>query len=145
MALVSKKKERAMTPKASSLHSATRLLALLAFLLGKPPVALAQAKARDPDSNVKELIERCTPVLVTQPNVKHDSLQIRGGEKPTGFSPLVTFQIVASGEVTNVRLKRSSGFRDIDRLALGYIKSHKYNDRPGCPVIESQAGVTVDF
>jgi len=69
---------------------------------------------------------------------------VRKGEKATGLDPLITFQILESGEVTNVRLKRSSGVADIDEDALNWIQSTRYNRRPGCGVIESQASVTVD-
>jgi len=42
-------------------------------------------------------------------------------------------------------LKRSSGVADIDEDALNWIQSTRYNPRPGCGVIESQASVTVDL
>jgi len=61
------------------------------------------------------------------------------------FSPLIAFQIAESGEVINAHVKRSSGIRDIDDSALNSIQSTKYSARPGCPLIESEADVIIDF
>jgi outer membrane biosynthesis protein TonB len=57
----------------------------------------------------------------------------------------VIFQIAESGELANIRLKRGSGFKDIDDLALRLIKSGKFNRRLGCPVIDVEKGEMVDF
>ncbi len=59
--------------------------------------------------------------------------------------PLVSLEILESGEVGNVRLKHSSGFASIDKYALDWVKGTKYNNRPGCEVIETVADVTIDF
>jgi len=55
------------------------------------------------------------------------------------------FEILESGEVSNIRLKRSSGIADIDAYALNSVRRMKYNSRPGCGIVDSEAGVTVDF
>jgi hypothetical protein len=70
---------------------------------------------------------------------------VRKGEKSTGYSPIVAFEILASGDVADPFLKRSSGFANVDNFALTWIGKTKYNKRPGCGVIETQAVVTIDW
>jgi len=59
--------------------------------------------------------------------------------------PVIAFEIMESGEVMNARLERSSGIADIDAYALSWMRSARYNKRPGCGVIESKAAVIIDF
>lgn len=72
-------------------------------------------------------------------------IHFREGENPTGLTPIVAFQILESGDVTNIVLKRSSGIRDEDNAALDWVKGSKYNNRPGCGTDETEVGVTIDF
>jgi len=109
------------------------------------PAARSQDKRDHPDADAQQLAKRCNPVVVRKPKLKRRSIQVRDGDKPTGFSPLVSYQITESGEIVNVRLKRSSGIRDVDDVALNFVRGRKYNPRPGCPVIDSEEGVIVDF
>jgi|SRR5579863_255921 len=95
-------------------------------------------------SKEKALIARCSPKIVKKrPKIKAETLQVRKGEKPTGFSPLISFQITESGEVINARVKRSSGIHDADSAAMDFIKSGQYNSRPGCPLLDNESSVLI--
>ena len=89
--------------------------------------------------------KRCKPVIVKNGKPDRGTINVHKGEKSTGYTPLISFQIAPSGDVINIHLKRSSGFRDVDEYALSSLKSSRYNDRPGCPVIDVEASVSVDF
>jgi hypothetical protein len=105
--------------------------------MGNATIAWSQDKPRETSTEAKSLEKRCNPVLAKTPMVKQESIHLGKGDKPSGFTPLVAFQIAPSGEVINVYLKRSSGIRDSDNYALNWIQSEKYSARPGCQVIES--------
>jgi TonB family protein len=109
------------------------------------PGAAAQDKTNAGRADVKGLEKRCNPKMLRKPKLEHKSFQIREGEKSTRYTPLVTFQITEAGDVVNVRLKRSSGFRDYDQAALREVRSMKYNPRPGCPIVDSTTDVIIDF
>jgi len=53
----------------------------------------------------------------------------KAGEKPTGFPPVISYEILESGEVTNAQVRRCSGFSAIDKFALNQIQAMKYNSR----------------
>jgi TonB family protein len=97
-----------------------------------------------PNGELKYDVKRCTPkVLSHKPLPRTKSKLVHKGEKPSGFSPIIAFEILESGEVANAHVKRSSGFADIDAYALHSVQGTKYNRRPGCGVIESEAVVSV--
>jgi len=108
-------------------------------------IAIPQGKLEKPKAEQREFPKRCNPVIVEKPKPDRRNIGVHRGEKPTGYSPLVTFQIADSGGVTNIHLKRSSGFKDIDEVALSLAKSTKYSNRRGCPVIDVEETVMVDF
>jgi|ERR1700690_2021055 len=117
--------------------SASILLAVMV------PTVAAQEK---PLTDQKYDIKRCAPKIVSHAqHPKQESIHTRPGEKPTGFSPIIAFQILDTGEVTQAHVKRSSGTADIDTYALNSIRGTKYNRRSGCGVIESQAVVSIDW
>ncbi len=89
-------------------------------------------------------VKRSTPKVVRSGRTPAE-IHFREGEKPTGFIPVVAFQILESGEVVNIVLKQSSGIRDKDNAALGWVKGTRYNNRPACGTIESEVGVTIDL
>ena len=104
------------------------------------------AAQEKPQADQKYDVKRCTPKLVSHaPSPRQESIHTRPGEKSTGFSPIIAYQILDTGEVTHAYVKRSSGIADIDTHALTWIRGTKYNPRPGCGVIESQAGVSIDW
>jgi|SRR6266496_2917375 len=96
--------------------------------------------------NNRRVREKCTPkVMHRTVGIGQPSIRVRKGEKSTGFSPVITFEILESGEVARAYIKRSSGIADIDQYALRSIRVTRYNRRPGCGTIESHADVTIDF
>ncbi|PYU39719.1 MAG: hypothetical protein DMG54_25870 [Acidobacteria bacterium] len=73
-------------------------------------------------------------------------MRVRPGGKPTKQTPVISFEVLESGEIQNAVVCRSSEIADIDNYALTSIKTARYNSRPpGCGIIESQATVDVDF
>ena len=90
--------------------------------------------------------KRCTPKIVKQGDLPKDmSPLVQRGDKSTGYTPLVSFQILESGKVANVHLKRSSGFAKVDKCALQGIQRTRYNARPGCGVIETTADILIHW
>jgi len=112
------------------------------ILVGSSVLGLAQS-SRKPQSEFD--IQRCSPKVIRQvDHSKSPEIHFRKGERYL-HSPVVTLDILETGEVTNVFLKRSSGVADADKYALDWARALKYNARPGCGVIESQVVVTIDF
>jgi len=120
-----------------------RPIITISLLLVILPVGLAQQQRKaKPEYDVKV----CTPkVTHRKPMSKPKPITVHQGEKSAGYPPLIDFEILESGEVTNAHVKRSSGFADIDTYALNRVRAIRYNSRPGCGTIESEATVSVDF
>lgn len=90
--------------------------------------------------------KRCTPRVVKQGDLpKSMGLFVQKGEKSTGYTPLISFQILESGKVANARVKRSSGFAKVDEYALESIRRTTYIARPGCVVIETTADISIHW
>src|SRR6266700_2753803 len=95
-------------------------IAAVVLLATMIPTVAAQEK---PSSDQKYDVKRCTPKVVSHaPSPKQDSIRTRLGEKSTGFSPIIAFQILDTGEVTQAHVKRSSGIADFDTHALNWIR-----------------------
>ena len=91
-------------------------------------------------------VQRCTPTVLSHARQRKTFQQfVRKGEKSTGYSPVVAFEILESGGVANAFVKRSSGFANVDNYALTWVRETKYDKRPSCGVIETQIDVTVDW
>jgi outer membrane biosynthesis protein TonB len=113
------------------------------LLLVIPRVGVAQPPSTDES---KYYVKRCRPRMVHKNTVaKPKTIQARKGEKATGYPPVIAFEILESGEVAKARVKRSSGIADIDTYALNSIRGKKYNSRPGCGIVESEATVLIHF
>ena len=96
-------------------------------------------------ANRKQEEKPCTLKLLSQPPLpKQETIRFRKGEKSSGFTPVITFEILESGQVIDASVKRSCGISDIDALALDWVRSARYNKRPGCGVVQSRASVVVD-
>jgi TonB family protein len=94
----------------------------------------------------KTIVARCTPKVKEQrPLPKDLAVAPRKGEKSTGYTPLISLQILESGEVVNTRLKRSCGFGNVDRYALEWVRGTRYNARPGCGIIETNVDVLIHW
>ena len=122
-----------------------RIVFLSTFLAGNLNANAPQDKREKVDLDQSELIKRCRPKVVKSVTPKQKPIQVRKGEKSTRFTPIIAFDIPESGEVANARVKRSSGIRDIDEYALNWVKSIRYDSRPGCPAIQNEADVLIDF
>lgn len=59
--------------------------------------------------------------------------------------PVVKFQVNENGTVSNVKIVRSSGGGDIDRLVLDSISTWKYKTRPGCGIVYNEMTVLIDW
>jgi hypothetical protein len=107
---------------------------------------LASAVPASPQKATAEYIKRC-PLRVVRKGSSPNSgpFTILKGEKSTGYSPLVAYEIQESGEIANIHLTRSSGFSFVDHCALKGFLGMRYNVRPGCGVLETEATVTVDL
>ena len=91
-------------------------------------------------------IRRCSPKVVKKSPMPRGSKPFRkAGEEPSKFPPIISYEILESGEVRNARVKRSSGFSGIDEYVLNWVQSRRYNSRPGCGVIETEEAVTIDW
>jgi TonB family protein len=115
------------------MRSLTLCVAFFAGLL--PTVASAQGKQVD---------RKCVLRVVRRSDIHLKEIQLHPGEKIPP-NPLVAFEVLESGNVINARVERSSGKREIDTYALDWVRSARYNQRPGCGVIEGKASVTIDF
>jgi len=121
-----------------------RFLSITAVLLAS--VSGLGASQDKPKHGDEYDVQRCTPkVLSHAPERKTSQRFVRKGEKSTGYSPIVAFEILESGDVGNAFVKRSSGFANVDKYALTWVRETKYNKRPGCGVIGTQALVTIDL
>lgn len=93
----------------------------------------------------KNNLQNCAPKIVSSKDNFSRKIHFGAGEKYIGI-PIVAFDVSASGDVSEARIKRSSGVQDVDRRALMWVRSWKYTRRPAtCPVVDTQAGVTIDF
>jgi len=117
----------------------------LSFVVIALPAARSQDKKDHPDAAAQQIAKRCNPVLVKKPRFKATAIRVREGEKSTGYTPIIAFQIGATGEVLNAHVKRSSGIRDMDDSALSWVSSGKYNTRPGCSAVDNETDVLIDI
>src|SRR5260370_28735402 len=88
--------------------------------------SLPQGKPGKSTADREDLAKRCAPVIIKRSKAKQKSVRVREGEKSTGFSPLIAFQIAVSGEVINAHVKRISYIRDIDVSTLNTIHTNQY-------------------
>ena len=118
---------------------------LFAFIV---PLLVASAvigASQHQTKSEKEYVRRCAPKLISRPaHAKSPEFKFREGEKYK-HSPIVAFEILESGEIAHSWLKRGSGVADLDKYAMQWVREFKYNKRPGCGVVESEVGVTIDF
>jgi TonB family protein len=60
-------------------------------------------------------------------------------------APSVRYKINENGTVTNVKVLRYSGVKDIDQRLASSISNLKYAPRPGCPTIVTEMTLTIDW
>jgi TonB family protein len=80
-----------------------------------------------------------------RPFLPPQTLHIRKGEKATGYSPVITFEILESGEVQKARLKRSSEISERDVHALEGIRRWRFNARRGCRTVEMESDLLTHY
>ena len=99
----------------------------------------------NPRSEAKINLHRCAPKIIKRASPRElPKIHFRKGEKYKNI-PIIAYQILESGIVTGALVKRSSGVADIDKYALESVRDFKFNERLGCPLVDSQAGITIDF
>lgn len=105
------------------------------------PLIVKQTPNSEPTYDWK----RCALTLATHTWPADGSTRMRPGERYQN-TPVISFEVLESGQISNAIVSRSSGVADIDNYALDGIKNMRYHDRPpGCGIIQSQATVNVDF
>jgi len=111
------------------------------------PTVLSAGFAQESEkSNLQYDLKRCKPKLLREkPAREPKTFKLRKTDKPSGYDPVIAFDILESGEVANARVARSSGVADQDAYALAWIRGWKFNGRPGCGTIEQTAAVTIDL
>jgi TonB family protein len=87
---------------------------------------------------------RCNPTAIASKPHPRIPVRLRKDEKWTG-APVIAYQVLESGRVVNVYVKRSSGVADLDAFAVTSVRGTKYNKRPGCGTVESETTVSIDF
>ncbi len=88
---------------------------------------------------------RCVLTMASHGSPANNLIHTRPGEE-LKTTPVILFEVLESGEVSNAKLSRSSGVKEIDSYALAAIKNMRYEQRPpGCGILQSQATVNVDF
>jgi len=114
-----------------------RCLVLIVFL---PLLLMSEGLAQQfQRGEPKYDIKRCNPKRISHKPVSKPNIHVRKGEKSTGYSPVIAWEVLESGEVVNTRIKRSSGIADQDAYALSTINGSKFNTRPGCGTVETEA------
>lgn len=101
------------------------------------PVSPAQA----PENLVSA---SCATMRRVHGHFPNGPFKFRPNEKYRG-GPLVKFDVGEDGLVTNVRIARSSGIADIDKKTADAVAAWRYKPRPGCPVIETEMAITIDW
>jgi TonB family protein len=88
---------------------------------------------------------RCRPQVLAP--ASSSGLRPKSGTTFEGYkrSPIVTFEIDESGTVSRTKIKRTSGSRSADQLALDEVRQWKFKPLPGCGIVQSEALVTIDF
>ena|ERR1700726_2112744 len=115
--------------------SATILFALTCFCTAQD----------NPKPQAETYLHRCAPKIINRASPREfPQIHFRKGEKYKTI-PIIAYQVLESGQVAQALVKRSSGVADIDKYALDSVRELKFNKRLGCPVVDSQAGITVDF
>jgi TonB family protein len=112
-------------------------IVILSLALG----AVAFGSQPGSDQNV-----RCHPQVIP-PASNSPVLRPKPGSNLNGYkrSPIVTFDVDESGALHQVKIKRSSGSRTLDDLALSEVRRWRFQPLPGCGNLQSEALITIDF
>jgi len=115
----------------------------IAFLL----VAIVQVGSTQEQRKADPgFVKKCTPNVVRRKrHPKPTPFRVYKGEKSTGYSPVVAYEILESGAVSNVHIKQSSGLASTDSYALETILGTQYNSRPGCGIIDREDSFSIQL
>src|SRR4051812_28449398 len=71
--------------------------------------------------------KRCALMIASHGTITDGSIRTRPGENYQN-TPVISFEVLESGEIMNAIVSRSSGLADIDSYALIGIKSMRYEE-----------------
>lgn len=69
---------------------------------------------------------RCALSMATHGSPANPEIRVRLGEKSAKQTPVISFDVLESGEIRNAVVFRSSGVVDIDKYALTTINTVRY-------------------
>src|SRR5437764_5766467 len=98
-------------------------------------VLLSAGSAEDKQSTKSDQ-ERCGTTKLQGPSLDFKGVKMRPGERYR--SPAVRYQINENGTVSNVRVLRYSGVKDIDQKLASTGSNLKFGPRRGCPALISE-------
>jgi len=100
---------------------------------------------RTADSDATYDWKRCALTIASHGSPISGPIRPRPGEE-LKTTPVISFEVMESGEIRNPIVSRSSGVADIDNDVLSNIRNLKYLQRPpGCGIIQSQYVANIDF
>jgi len=100
-------------------------------------IGILSAGAQQPKDSHCSRVEKISGTLPMGP------FDVKKGE--IYRSPVVSFTVSADGSVSQIRLIRSSGIRDLDVRLLREFKKWIYSTRPDCAPIKVQMKMTIDW
>jgi outer membrane biosynthesis protein TonB len=93
-------------------------------------VIVVTGAAEERQTAAQYAVERCKPKIAKKASCQGaQSCSEKLGKSPQVFPPVISYEILESGEVTNAQVKRCCGFSAIDKFALNQIQAMKYNSR----------------
>ena len=100
---------------------------------------------RTADSDATYDWKRCALTIASHGSPISGPIRPRPGEE-LKTTPVISREVMESGEIRNPIVSRSSGVADIDNDVLSNIRNLKYLQRPpGCDIIQSQYVANIDF
>ena len=94
-------------------------------------------------SDQKDFIKRCGTTKLQGPFLDFKDVKMQPGERYR--SPSIRYQINEDGTVSNVKVLRYSGVKDIDQQLASAVSNLKYVPRPGCPALGTEMTLTIDW
>ena len=126
-------------------HSREHLEAIVVRLTRTPERSGPPAQPQTPLQSAQNLPQNsaCGMLQRDEGHLSFRPFKILPGESFKG-SPVIKFEIGEEANLSNVRLTRSSGVRDIDTQVLAAVRDWKYKPQPGC-TFDLSMGVVIDI
>jgi TonB family protein len=119
------------------------LLCVSRFVVGSP--GMRSDNESTLTGQEKAIVAACSKMkLLKWPNIPFPDNWLGKDEKYRG-APSISYSIASDGTVHDVKLRRSSGSRKVDKWATDTIRAWKYKPVPECPGIESEISLIIDF